>query len=341
MKKSFILSLILVTMSLLNSCNNHSDLPEGIYAEFETDKGVILIKLHHNATPMTVANFVGLAEGTIKNEAKELGTPYFDGLTFHRVIDNFMIQGGDPQGTGQGGPGYNFEDEIVDSLKHDGPGVLSMANAGPNTNGSQFFITHVETPWLDGKHTVFGRVMHGQEVVDSIVQGDLMNEVKIIRVGKDAENFDAESVFSDARKERQEKAKKALEEKERLFKQTVEKYSKDAVNTEITDEGLTIITLKSGNGKKPSAGTEISVHYKGMLLSGVVFDSSEGKSPISFPIGKRRVIAGWDIGLSKMEFGSKGVLVIPSFMAYGSRGAGGVIPPDADLVFEVELLEMK
>jgi cyclophilin family peptidyl-prolyl cis-trans isomerase len=340
MKKFFMLSFILGALSLLNSCNNdHSDLPGGIYAEFETDKGEILIKLHHEATPMTVANFVGLAEGKIKNEAKELGTPYFDGLTFHRVIDNFMIQGGDPQGTGQGGPGYNFEDEIVDSLKHDGPGILSMANAGPNTNGSQFFITHVATPWLDGKHTVFGRVIAGQEVVDSIVQGDLMNVVNIIRVGEEAKSFDAEEVFYNALKERQEKAQKAIEENEKLFKQTVEKYSKDAVNTEITEDGLAIITLKKGNGKKPVAGTEIRVDYTGMLLSGKVFDSSKGKTPISFQIGKRRVIAGWDIGLSKMEYGSKGVLVIPSFLAYGSRGAGGVIPPDADLVFEVELLE--
>ena len=137
-------------------------------ATFTTNKGTIRLELFDDKTPKTVANFEKLcADG------------FYDGLKFHRVIANFMIQGGCPQGTGTGGPGYQFEDEFHPELKHDGPGILSMANAGPNTNGSQFFITHVATPHLDGKHSVFGRVLEGQDIVDAIEQGDLMEKVTV------------------------------------------------------------------------------------------------------------------------------------------------------------------
>ncbi len=166
-----------------------ADGKDGIFALFNTSKGQIICQLEYKKTPITVSNFVGLAEGTKQNSAKADGVPYYDGLKFHRVIADFMIQGGCPQGTGTGGPGYQFEDEIVSDLKHTGPGILSMANAGPGTNGSQFFITHVATPWLDGKHTVFGHVIQGQDVVNKIAQDDLINSVKIIRIGADALNF--------------------------------------------------------------------------------------------------------------------------------------------------------
>jgi peptidyl-prolyl cis-trans isomerase A (cyclophilin A) len=154
----------------------------GIYAKFNTSKGSILVKLTHDLTPGTVGNFVGLAEGQLENSAKPMGTPYYNGLKFHRVIPDFMVQGGCPQGIGSGGPGYNFDDEFHPSLKHDKPGVLSMANAGPGTNGSQFFITHVPTNWLDGKHTVFGHVVDGQDVVDAVAQGDLIESLEIVRL---------------------------------------------------------------------------------------------------------------------------------------------------------------
>ena len=178
---------------------DYTQLTEGLYAEMETNRGTILLILEHEKTPVTVANFVGLAEGRIKNNAKAAGVPYYDGITFHRVIPDFMIQGGDPEGSGRGGPGYKFGDEFNPSLMHNTPGVLSMANAGPRTNGSQFFITHIPTPWLDGKHTVFGRVVEGQDVVDSIGQGDKIISLKIIRHGDSVKDYDpakADSPFS-------------------------------------------------------------------------------------------------------------------------------------------------
>jgi peptidylprolyl isomerase len=192
--------MVLMGLSANAQKNNYKDMEDGLYAEMITSKGTILLQLEYQATPLTVANFVGLAEGKIKNDAKALGTPFYDGLVFHRVIPNFMIQGGDPKGNGQGGPGYRFKDEIVDSLKHSGPGILSMANAGPKTNGSQFFITHVQTSWLDGKHTVFGHVVTGQDVVNAIVQGDKIEKVNIVRIGKDAKKFDAAKTFAELNK---------------------------------------------------------------------------------------------------------------------------------------------
>jgi peptidyl-prolyl cis-trans isomerase A (cyclophilin A) len=170
---------------------------EGVFAKIKTNKGTITIRLEHEKAPMTVANFVGLAEGKVKNTAKPEGTPYFDGLSFHRVIADFMIQGGDPTGTGAGGPGFAFADEIHPELKHTRAGTLSMANAGPATNGSQFFITHKETPWLDGRHAVFGYVTEGQDVVNAIVQGDKMETVTIVRVGDAAQKWDAMKVLAD------------------------------------------------------------------------------------------------------------------------------------------------
>ena len=305
----------------------------GIYAKFTTPKGAILVSLEYKKTPGTVGNFVALAEGNLENSAKKQGEPYYDGLKFHRVIQNFMIQGGCPLGTGTGSPGYQFDDEFHPDLKHDGPGKLSMANAGPGTNGSQFFITHTETPWLDGKHTVFGNVIEGQDVVDAVSQGDEMS-VEILRVGADAENFNAvESfrTFEGSRAKREEEERKKQQE---LLDSVAAGYDE-------TSSGLRYKILQNGEGKQAVKGATVSVHYKGQLLDGTVFDSSyKRKQPIEFPLGIGQVIAGWDEGILLLKVGDKARFVIPSKLAYGERGAGGVIPPNAALIFDVELMDV-
>lgn len=310
----------------------------GIYAKISTPKGAITIKLEHEKTPMTVANFVGLAEGTLENTAKEAGTPYYDGLTFHRVIADFMIQGGDPTGTGAGGPGYKFEDEIHPELKHNRPGTLSMANAGPGTNGSQFFITHGETSWLDGKHTVFGYVVEGQDVVDSVAQCDTMDSVEIVRVGAEAEAWNASEVFTTARSKAEEAAKAAAEAQAAAEAEALKEYAEGAQKTE---SGLMYLIEEEGNGPKPTVGQQVHVHYELKLVNGTVVDSSfQRGQPIAISIGVGQVIPGWDEGILLLNEGSKATLVVPSDLGYGPAGAGGVIPPNATLIFKVELVKV-
>ena len=194
-----IFTLLLATLITV-SCNSQNDkYGEGLFAKINTTKGSIVIKLEMEKTPLTVANFVGLAEGKIKNSAKADGVPYYNGIQFHRVIADFMIQGGDPTASGSGGPGYRFKDEFDSSLKHDKAGTLSMANSGPATNGSQFFITHLPTPHLNGRHSVFGYVLEGQGTVDLIRQGDVINSIEIIRSGAAAKGFDAAATFAKLR----------------------------------------------------------------------------------------------------------------------------------------------
>lgn len=307
----------------------------GIYAKFTTSKGVILVKLTHDLTPGTVGNFVGLAEGQLENSTHPMGKPYYNGMKFHRVIPDFMIQGGCPQGTGVGGPGYQFDDEFHPELRHDKPGVLSMANAGPGTNGSQFFITHVETPWLDGKHTVFGHVVEGQDVVDAVAQGDIIEALEIVRVGDDAQKWNAVEAFRTFEGSRE---KRLAEEKERA-EQALEKL---AAGFQKTESGLRYQIIQKGSGKQAEKGKKVSVHYQGALDNGMVFDSSyKRKEPIDFTLGIGQVIEGWDEGIALLQVGDKARFVIPSYLGYGSRGAGGVIPPDATLVFDVELMDVK
>ena len=307
---------------------------EGIYARFTTSKGQILVQLTHDKTPGTVGNFVALAEGNLENSAKPQGTPYYDGLKFHRVIADFMIQGGCPLGTGTGDPGYKFDDEFLSELKHDGPGVLSMANAGPGTNGSQFFITHTATPWLDGKHTVFGKVVEGQDVVDTIAQDDVIETLAIERVGDAAQNWNAVEafrVFENARAKREEEAKKTAQEA----------LDKLAAGFDQTDSGLRYKIIQKGSGAQAEKGKSVSVHYEGSLDNGQVFDSSyRRKDPITFTLGIGQVILGWDEGIALLKEGDKARFVIPSYLGYGERGAGGVIPPNATLVFDVELVKV-
>lgn len=307
----------------------------GIYAKFHTSKGEILIKLTHDKTPGTVGNFVALAEGNLENSFRKQGNPYYDGLKFHRVIADFMIQGGCPLGTGTGDPGYKFDDEFHPELKHDAPGVLSMANSGKNTNGSQFFITHVPTPWLDNNHTVFGHVVSGQEVVNSIAQGDTIDKVEIIRQGEEAQKWNAVEAFRTFEGGREKRIEAQRIEQEKILKSLAEGMQK-------TDSGLYYEILEKGNGAKAEKGKMVSVHYTGALSNGQVFDSSyKRNSPIEFALGVGQVIEGWDEGIALLQVGDKARFVIPPHLGYGSRGAGGVIPPNAILVFDVELKGVK
>ncbi|MHA7057878.1 peptidylprolyl isomerase [Aquimarina sp. M1] len=308
---------------------------DGLYAKFNTSKGSILVNLEYTKTPGTVGNFVGLAEGNIENKAIPQGKPYYNGLKFHRVIPDFMIQGGDPQGTGAGGPGYQFDDEIHPDLKHDEPGVLSMANAGPGTNGSQFFITHVETAWLDGKHTVFGKVVEGQDVVNAIAQGDAIDTIEIIRVGEEAERFNAVETFRQFNGAKAEREAAAKKEAEQLLEELAAGFDK-------TDSGLRYKIIQKGDGAQAEKGKTVSVHYKGSLTDGTVFDSSfKRNQPIDFSLGMGQVIAGWDQGIALLQVGDKARFVIPPSLGYGEHGAGGVIPPNATLIFDVELVAVK
>ena len=307
----------------------------GIYAKFNTSKGSILVKLTHDLTPGTVGNFVALAEENMENKVKPQGVKYYDGLSFHRVIPDFMIQGGCPKGTGTGDPGYKFDDEFHPSLKHDRPGVLSMANAGSGTNGSQFFITHVPTSWLDNKHTVFGHVIEGQEVVDAVAQGDQLETLEIIRVGEEAQNWNAIEAFIGLRGARMKREAALKAEAEAKMEQLAAGFEK-------TESGLRYQFIQRGSGKKAENGKTVAVHYEGSLENGKVFDSSyPRKKPIEFRLGQGQVIEGWDEGIALLQVGDKARFVIPSDLAYGSSGAGGVIPPHATLIFDVELMDVK
>ncbi len=308
---------------------------DGLYAKFSTTKGEILVNLEYQKTPGTVGNFVALAEGNLENSVKSQGEPYYNGLKFHRVIPDFMIQGGCPLGTGTGNPGYKFADEFHPDLKHDTPGVLSMANAGPGTNGSQFFITHIPTDWLDGKHTVLGKVIEGQSIVDTISQGDVLETLEIIAVGTEAEAFQAVEAFRTFEGSRE----KGLAEAKAVIEAELDIL---ATGFEKTESGLRYQILQKGSGAQAVNGATVSVHYKGQLADGTVFDSSyKRKEPIEFALGTGQVIAGWDEGVALLSVGDKARFVIPSHLGYGAQGAGGVIPPNANLIFDVELVDIK
>jgi len=312
---------------------------EGLYAELLTNKGKILLNLEFEKCPMTVANFIGLAEGNIPNNEKKNGTPYYDGLKFHRVIDNFMVQGGCPKGSGVGGPGYNFPDEFHPDLKHNSAGILSMANAGPGTNGSQFFITHIATDWLDNKHTVFGSVIDGIEIVNSIKQDDILEKITINRVGELAKKFDAPTIFANELKNFESNQKeKQKSEAIKVLAKIKEKYP----NARTTKSGLIVANEIKGDGEDAIVGKVVSVHYTGRLMNGTVFDSSIDRGePIDFKLGEGMVIKGWDEGIAELKVGGKATFIIPYHLAYGEKGHPPVIPEKATLEFDVELIDVK
>ena len=335
LKRFGIFGLLLLLLSLVSPFAQETDLPDGLYARMATTKGTILLVLEYEKTPLTVTNFVGLVEGVIDSSQEK--KPYYDGLIFHRVVDDFMLQTGDPTGTGRGGPGYQFPDEFHPDLKHTGPGVLSMANRGPNTNGSQIFITHVATPWLDGKHTVFGHVVEGQEVVNAIVQGDKIITVEIVRVGSKASEYSVTQRSFD--KQREELAQLAESQKMGQREKDLAFIDSSWPKAERTRSGIRFIVLERGRGRKrPKDGSQVTVHYTGSLLNGQKFDSSHDRGePLEFRTDQ--VIEGWKLMLKDMKKGEKRLAIIPPELGYGSQGVQGLIPPDSFLVFEIELID--
>lgn len=362
-------SILFIFLIALGACKTakYTDLDDGLYADLQTDKGDILLKLEYEQAPITVANFVSLAEGTNPYVDESLkDKKFYDGLKFHRVVEDFMIQGGDPRGNGSGDPGYKFEDEFpMDeegnlALSHDGPGVLSMANSGPDSNGSQFFITHKETKFLDGVHSVFGHVVKGQEVVDSIAQDDVIQKVEIIRVGKLAKNFDATNEFTTYFAKIEEKQKLAQELKEKQKEELIQFVMENEPKAEVLSSGLKIIRIKEGSGVKPALGSKVNVFYAGYFMTGDLFDSNikeiaeahgkydrrrermRGYSPVPMDYSPdAALITGFREGLQQMNYGDKVLLIIPSHLAYGEQGSRGVIPPNADLLFQLEIVDQE
>ncbi|MEN9699079.1 MAG: hypothetical protein RLZZ301_277 [Bacteroidota bacterium] len=345
--KKFLLTLLAFPFVLQAQ---KTSLPDGIYAKFNTNKGEIICQLEYQKVPMTVGNFVGLAEGNLKVNEIVINTPFFNGLLFHRVIADFMIQGGDPNGNGSGDPGYKFYDEIDPSLKHVGPGILSMANSGPNTNGSQFFITHKETPWLDGKHAVFGHVVTGQAVVNAIAQNDTMRTVEILRVGKEAKNWNAQQAFDAvflAKKaqdaaDQAEQAKIVAMPQEQYKAYLFEEVKKQYPNAKQSATGLVYVIQSPGNETRVVKGDKVSLHYIGTLRrGGKKFDSSRDRNmPMDFQYQVQRMIPGFEEGLTYIGQGGRILLFIPYYSAYGAQGRPGAIPPYSDLVFDIELLNV-
>lgn len=354
MKKTLLLTLAIFSLLLSSACSKKATTAakgaattikgenamdaikgkDGLFALMATTKGDIALELYYKDTPLTVTNFVGLAEGTL--DAAQ-GAKFYDGLKFHRVIKDFMIQGGDPSGNGTGGPGYTFADEFLDKYKFTGPGILAMANRGPATNGSQFFITHVETPWLNGKHTIFGRVVAGQDVVNAIAQGDSIKTLTIIRQGNDAQAFRATQEDWNALNKKANEA--ALKAREAKLADKIAEVEKAFPGFQKTTDGIYYKVKKEGTGAVTGKGKSVSVDYKGYFVSGEVFDKSEGRGPLDFVTGAGQMISGFDIMVQEMKKGEQRTVVLPPDFAYGERGIPGAIPGGVYLAFDITLLK--
>lgn len=403
-KKAITACVVLVVLVNISCQQRYPNLDDGLYAEFITNKDTMVAKLFFEEAPVTVANFVALAEGThplAKEEFK--GKPFYDSLTFHRVMNNFMIQGGDPTGTGTGDPGYKFEDEFVEDLKHNKPGILAMANSGMNSNGSQFYITEKPTPWLDGYdsdgnlkdcanprvscHAVFGELVKGLTVLDTIsnvkvqpgnnkpLQDVVINKVNIIRKGAIAKKFDAPKVFTQELpkiKERAEAAKAEAERKAELAREEAKAKSELAKvgflkkNEELTGRkiesptGMAMIFTKESNGVTPKSTDRVNIDCAGYLENGELFwttwksvaekngkydarqDQAGRYAPFDMPYNETAgLIAGFREAMLHMKIGDKARVFIPYYLGYGERGNPPVIPPSANLVFDIELMSIK
>ncbi len=325
--------LFTLLFASLISLSLHAKLDNGLYANLHTNQGDILVQLEFQKTPLTVVNFVGLAEGT-KNSNIQTGKPFYNGLKFHRVIDNFMIQGGDPKGNGTGGPGYDFRDEIT-NLSHNGSGILSMANSGPNTNGSQFFITHRATDWLDAKHTVFGHVIEGMDVVNSIKQNDFIRKIKIIRIGKEAQNFQTDEAAFNT-----ENNKYAIQKQKKLAQKKAELVSfvnANYANAKITDKGHFFEINRPGNNTKPNKGDLVKVDFTIDLGDGT--NMRESGKPLPFAAGTGTIIDIIDTSVLEMSVGEIRTLIAPYHQIYGDSSRGS-LSSDSILIFKLELLSI-
>ena len=361
--RQYILIICAVILYSTNNNINAQKLSKGIYAEINTERGDILLELYPEKAPLTVANFVGLAEGNLTVfDTIEHKEPFFDSITFHRVVNDFVVQAGDPTGKGNGGPGYRFFDETFNGLKHDSSGVLSMANAGANTNGSQFFITHVPTPHLNGKHTVFGTVIDGLDVVNKIKQGDEIYHIKIIKKGLkyrwfynptkifkkqynhlEEENRKREEAISKLEAKNDvrlvEAKNRSKEEYQPYFLELVQEEFPDAKQTET---GLVYYIEEEGDGEKPSKGDEVTLHYEANFVFGEKFDSSRDRgNPLNFKFQETNLIPGFNEGVGLSSKGTKVKLFIPYFLAYGEKGRMPNIRPYSDLVFDIEILNVE
>ena len=370
MKKVKLWALLLPLLLMACKSAKYPNLKDGLYADIQTNYGDMLAELYYKTTPGTVANFVSLAEGTNTYVADSLkGKRYYDGTKSHRVIKNFMLQAGDRTATGEGDPGYKFADEFVDTLRYTRKGQLGMANSGPATNGSQFFITEVATDWLNFRHTIFGQVIQGEDVISKItsvktgaqdrpVDPVVIKKVEIIRVGKDAQKWDAPKVFDAFMKEQNAKAQKLESQKEKNLALMAEQEAKAVAQP----SGIKILKLKEGNGVKPQIGSDVLVNYAGFLrATGDLFDTNiaeiakendaydaaraadpqYGYIPYAWKYSPEvGLIAGFKEALLSMKVGDRVRVFIPSALAYGKQGFGnGVIPPDADLMFEIEIVD--
>lgn len=370
LSNSFKISFFILLVSCLSCEAQYPNLEDGIYAEIVTNKGTMVAKLEFEKTPVTVANFISLAEGTNTMVDKAYkGKKFYNGLIFHRVMDNFMIQGGDPTATGNGNPGYKFKDEFHPDLKHDKPGILSMANSGPNTNGSQFFITEVPKPHLDNVHSVFGTLVLGLEIQDSISNVETQNtrpikdvvikEINIIRKGKAAKAFNAPKRFIDHFAEEEKRQKEAIAKAEALIKATQEKFSKQLEQAVSLTSGLKYFVTEKGTGEKLTETSKVLANYTLYFEDGKLLDTNKLETaethnivneyrkaanqyqPIVCDISPNaQMISGFKEGLQQLHVGDKATLFIPYHLAYGETGNRG-IPPKTDLIFEVEIIELQ
>jgi peptidylprolyl isomerase len=354
------------------SCQNkYPDLPDGIYAEFVTSKGVMVAKLYYKKAPNTVASFVSLSDGTnTLVDSLYRGKKFYNGTIFHVVIDSFIIQGGDPTGTGNGNPGYWFDDEFVADLNHDKPGILGMANDGPKTNGSQFYITEVADANLDNVHSVFGEIVLGFDVLDSIskvntsesddrpIEDVTLKEVNIIKVGVQAKAFDAANVFINHFAELERLEKKRLEKEQGLLKATKKKFDAQQKKSTLLSSGLQFLVTEKGTGVKLKENSKVLINYTVYFEDGKLLQTSkldiakaldsvdeERKAnndyqPIRADLSANaKMITGFKEGLQELSVGDKATLFIPFYLAYGETG-NAIVPPKSNLIFEVEILAL-